>query len=55
LAAGLRLPGPVDPDRLLALELEPGAMEGVRGLVEKWQGGNAARDEDDLTAGSGGS
>ena len=29
----LLLPGPVDPLRLLALELEPGALSGARGLV----------------------
>ncbi|MCZ8184569.1 MAG: N-acetyltransferase [Beijerinckiaceae bacterium] len=33
LAAGLDLPGPVDPARFLALELEPGALAGARGLV----------------------
>ncbi|MCZ8376240.1 MAG: N-acetyltransferase [Beijerinckiaceae bacterium] len=33
LAAGLDLPGPVDPARFLALELEPGALSGARGLV----------------------
>lgn len=27
------LPGPVDPDRLLWLELQPGAFEGVSGLI----------------------
>lgn len=31
--AQLLLPGPVDPERLLYLELEPGAMEGASGLV----------------------
>jgi len=29
----LRLPGPVDRDRFLALELMPGALQGARGLV----------------------
>lgn len=29
----IRLPGPVDPARLLALELEPGALAGVGGLA----------------------
>ena len=29
----IALPGPVDPSRLLALELEPGALAGARGLV----------------------
>lgn len=33
LARGLSLPGPVDPRRLLAKELAPGAMTGVAGLV----------------------
>ena len=30
----IALPGPVDPSRLLALELEPGALAGARGLVK---------------------
>jgi predicted N-acetyltransferase YhbS len=30
---GLALPGPVDPDRFLALELEPGALADATGLV----------------------
>jgi predicted N-acetyltransferase YhbS len=30
---GLRLPGPVDPDRLLGLELKPNALQGAAGLV----------------------
>lgn len=29
----IRLPGPVDPARLLALELEDGALDGVCGLI----------------------
>jgi predicted N-acetyltransferase YhbS len=29
----LRLPGPFEPERLLGLELKPGALEGARGLV----------------------
>lgn len=29
----ITLPGPVDPARLLALELQPGALEKARGLV----------------------
>lgn len=33
LAAGLELPGPVDPARFLGLELEAGALAGARGLV----------------------
>lgn len=32
-AANLDLPGPVDPARFLALELQPGALEGASGLV----------------------
>ncbi len=32
-AGRLTLPGPVDPARLLSLELEPGAFEGVGGVV----------------------
>jgi predicted N-acetyltransferase YhbS len=34
----ITLPGPVDPERLLALELVPGALAGANGLV-KAQGG----------------
>jgi predicted N-acetyltransferase YhbS len=30
----IRLPGPVDPARVLAVELSPGALEEVSGLVE---------------------
>jgi predicted N-acetyltransferase YhbS len=29
----LRLPGPFEPERLLGLELKPGALDGARGLV----------------------
>ncbi len=32
-AAGLILPGPVDPRRFQVLEIEPGALEGLRGLI----------------------
>lgn len=32
-AAGLILPGPVDPRRFQVLEIKPGALEGVRGLI----------------------
>lgn len=35
LAVPLSLPGPVDLARFLALELVPGALDGVTGLVEK--------------------
>jgi predicted N-acetyltransferase YhbS len=31
--AALWLPGPYEPERLLALELAPGALDGARGLV----------------------
>jgi len=31
--AELRLPGPYEPERFLALELVPGALDGARGLV----------------------
>jgi predicted N-acetyltransferase YhbS len=31
--AGLRLPGPFEHHRLLALELKPGALDGARGLL----------------------
>lgn len=33
LTQGLDMPGPVDPDRFLGLEIEPGALAGARGLV----------------------
>jgi predicted N-acetyltransferase YhbS len=32
-AQALDLPGPVDPARFLALELQPGALAGAAGLV----------------------
>lgn len=35
-AAALRLPGPVDRNRLLALALAPGALDGVTGLIQKF-------------------
>jgi len=38
----LTLPGPVDPDRLLWLELVPGAFEGVAGAVMPAHAGNPA-------------
>lgn len=34
-AVGLALPGPVDERRLLALELVPGSMEGISGMVRR--------------------
>lgn len=33
--AGLTLPGPVELDRFLGLELTPGALDGVSGLVDR--------------------
>jgi predicted N-acetyltransferase YhbS len=33
VAAGLVLPGPVEPERFQVLELEPGALEGLRGMI----------------------
>lgn len=35
-AGRLALPGPVDPARILACELGPGAFEGVAGAVARW-------------------
>ncbi len=40
-AGRILMPGPYDPDRLLYLELEPGAFEGARGLLlpeHRWKG-----------------
>ena len=35
IAKGLvTMPGPVDPDRMLAVELVPGALDGVSGLIQ---------------------
>jgi predicted N-acetyltransferase YhbS len=34
----IRLPGPVDPNRVLALELAPGALEGASGMMEGYAG-----------------
>jgi predicted N-acetyltransferase YhbS len=42
----LRLPGPYEPERLLALELVPGALDGARGLVRA----TGARTPQDLPA-----
>lgn len=33
---GVEMPPPTNPDRILALELRPGAWDGVRGPVEKF-------------------
>lgn len=35
LTENLTLPGPVDPARFLGLNLEPGTLEGLSGLVER--------------------
>lgn len=35
LAMGLEMPGPVDKGRLLAQELVPGAMDGIKGMISK--------------------
>lgn len=32
---GLVMPGPLEPERLQVLELVPGALEGVRGLIQR--------------------
>ena len=37
LTLGLTLPGPVDLDRFLGLELVPGALDGAAGPVERWE------------------
>ncbi len=34
--AGVEMPPPTNPDRVLGRDLRPGAWEGVSGLVEKW-------------------
>jgi predicted N-acetyltransferase YhbS len=41
LAEPLALPGPVDLDRFLALELAPGALSGIRGMVQRPAPGEA--------------
>ncbi len=33
---GVDMPPPTNPDRILGLELQPGAWSGVRGKVEKF-------------------
>ncbi|MFC7333838.1 GNAT family N-acetyltransferase [Rhodocista pekingensis] len=43
----LSLPGPVDLDRFLGLELVPGALAGVSGLVGRADGSSAPADEQD--------
>lgn len=42
-AAGLVLPGPVDPRRFQVLELKPGALEGLRGTIGRAEGGGHER------------
>jgi predicted N-acetyltransferase YhbS len=49
LAAGLRLPGPYERERFLALELRPGALAGAGGLVRA----TGARDVVPVQAGIG--
>jgi predicted N-acetyltransferase YhbS len=39
LAAPFELPGPVDPERFLALELAPGALAGLHGAVNRAERG----------------
>jgi predicted N-acetyltransferase YhbS len=41
LATSLTLPGPVDPERFLALELTPGGLRGVSGMVQRINPGEA--------------
>jgi predicted N-acetyltransferase YhbS len=38
LGAGLEMPPPTNPERVLARELAPGAWEGVAGEVRRWAG-----------------
>lgn len=40
--AGLELPGPVDRERFLALELAPGSLEGAEGLIRRAESGPPA-------------
>ncbi|ACI99762.1 GNAT family N-acetyltransferase [Rhodospirillum centenum] len=47
---GLSLPGPVDLDRFLGLELVPGALDGVVGLVGRADGSSAPAEETDDSA-----
>ena len=37
LTLGLELPGPVDLERFLGLDLAPGALDGVKGRVGRWE------------------
>lgn len=38
LTMDLQLPGPVDLDRFLGLEIVPGALDGVSGMINPWTG-----------------
>lgn len=38
MASGLDFPGPVNRARLLARALEPGAFDGINGMVRRWSG-----------------
>lgn len=42
-SAGFILPGPVEPERFQVLELVPGALEGVSGLVHRFEAPQRAR------------
>ncbi len=51
---GVEMPPPTNPDRVLGLELRPGAWQGVHGLVERIAGaGAAARAGDDRAPATG--
>lgn len=52
-ARGLSLPGPVDPERLLARELETGALSGIRSLIGPWpdQAASGPREDDSRRSG----
>lgn len=43
VSAGLVLPGPVEPRRFQVLELRPGALDGVRGLIRRAEGAEGER------------
>src|SRR6185295_9688379 len=49
LTCGLRLPGPVERERFLGLELERGALKGARGLVVPGAPAIAPRSKDGLS------
>jgi hypothetical protein len=36
LTLNMSLPGPVDLDRFLGLELVPGSLQGVSGMIGRW-------------------